>query len=45
MAADTTTASELTAEQVQSIRVRPLEDASQFLAAGPRIDDRPDPGG
>lgn len=39
MAASTTTASELTAEQVQSILVRPLEDASQFLAAGPRIFD------
>jgi HK97 family phage major capsid protein len=39
VAASTTTASELTAEQVQSILVRPLEDASQFLAAGPRIFD------
>lgn len=39
MPADTTTASELTAEQVQSILVRPLEDASVFLAAGPRIFD------
>lgn len=39
MAASTTTASELTAEQVQAILVRPLEDASQFLAAGPRIFD------
>ena len=39
MAASTTTAAELTAEQVQAILIRPLEDASQFLAAGPRIFD------
>lgn len=39
MAASTVTASELTAEQVQTILVRPLEDASVFLAAGPRIFD------
>lgn len=39
MPASTATASELTAEQVEHILVRPLEDASQFLAAGPRIFD------
>lgn len=37
MAVSTTTASELTDEQVQSVLVKPLEDASTFLAAGPRI--------
>lgn len=39
MAASTATASELTAEQVQAVLIRPLEDASQFLAAGPRVFD------
>lgn len=33
MAADTTTAAELTQEQVQAILVQPLETASVFLAA------------
>jgi HK97 family phage major capsid protein len=35
----TSTAAELTAEQVQSILIQPLEQASTFLAAGPRIFD------
>ena len=39
MAASTSTAPELTREQVQAILVRPLEAASIFLAAGPRIFD------
>jgi HK97 family phage major capsid protein len=39
MAVDTTTAPELTAEQVQKILVQPLEQASAFLASGPRIFD------
>lgn len=39
MAVDTTTASELTAEAVQRILIQPLETASAFLAAGPRIFD------
>lgn len=39
MAVSTTTAAELTAEQVQKILVQPLEQASVFLAAGPRIFD------
>jgi HK97 family phage major capsid protein len=43
MAVDTTTASELTAEQVQRILVHPLEAASVFLAAGPRIFDSAGP--
>ena len=43
MAASTTTASELTAEQVLNLLVRPLEDASAFLAAGPRIFDTTGP--
>lgn len=43
MAASTTTASELTAEQVLNLLVKPLEDASQFLAAGPRIFDTAGP--
>ncbi|MFD6134573.1 phage major capsid protein [Isoptericola sp. NPDC060257] len=34
-------APELTTEQVQSILVKPLEAASTFLAAGPRIFDTP----
>lgn len=43
MAVDTTTAPELTAEQVQSVLVRPLEAKSGFLAAGPRIIDTAGP--
>lgn len=39
MAVDTNSASELTAEQVQKVLVQPLEAASVFLAAGPRIFD------
>lgn len=39
MAVSTTTANELTAEQVQRILVQPLEDKSLFLASGPRIFD------
>lgn len=39
MAVDTNSASELTAEQVQKILVKPLEESSVFLAAGPRIFD------
>lgn len=39
MAVSTSSASELTAEQVQHILVRPLESRSVFLAAGPRIFD------
>jgi HK97 family phage major capsid protein len=39
MAVDTTTAPELTAEQVQRILVQPLEAESRFLASGPRIFD------
>lgn len=35
----TATATELTAEQVQRILVRPLETASVFMAAGPRVFD------
>ena len=43
MALNTTTASELTAEQVASILTKPLEAASVFLAAGPRIFDTTGP--
>lgn len=39
MPASTTTATELTREQVQAILVQPLTAASVFLAAGPRIFD------
>ncbi len=39
MALETSTAPELTAEQVAAILVRPLEEASVFLASGPRIFD------
>lgn len=39
MAVSTQNTNELTAEQVQSILVQPLEEQSQFLAAGPRIFD------
>ncbi len=44
MALDSTTnAQELTAEQVASVLVRPLEAASVFLAAGPRVIDTAGP--
>ena len=39
MAVDTTTATELTAEQVQHTLVQPLEAASTFLSSGVRIFD------
>jgi len=39
MATSTTTAPEMTAEQVQSVLLEPLETASVFLTAGPRIFD------
>lgn len=39
MSIDTSTATELTQEQVSQILVQPLETASVFLAAGPRIFD------
>lgn len=39
MAVSTTTAAELTREQVANILVKPLEEVSKFLAAGPRIFD------
>lgn len=42
-AADSVAASELTAEQVQRVLVKPLEAASVFLAAGPRIFDTAGP--
>jgi HK97 family phage major capsid protein len=41
MSVTTSTAPELTTEQVQKILVTPLEQASLFLAAGPRIFDTP----
>lgn len=44
MALDSTTnATELVAEEVANILIRPLEDVSQFLAAGPRIIDTAGP--
>ena len=43
MAVSTTTAPELTAEQVQRILVQPLEAVSTFLAAGLRIIDTAGP--
>ncbi|WP_193045279.1 phage major capsid protein [Mycolicibacterium baixiangningiae] len=43
MAVSTTSASELTAEQVIKILVKPLEEAAKFLAAGPRIFDTASP--
>lgn len=43
MAVSTTTASELTAEQVQKILVKPLEAVSTFLSAGVRIVDTAGP--
>lgn len=39
MAVSTSTAPELTAEQVQKILVKPLEETSIFLASGPRVFD------
>ena len=39
MALSTTTAAELTAEQVSTILTEPLAQTAQFLAAGPRIFD------
>lgn len=39
MAISTSNTNELTAEQVEKILVQPLEEQSQFLAAGPRIFD------
>lgn len=39
MAVSTTSATELTQEQVAKILVKPLEEAAKFLAAGPRIFD------
>lgn len=39
----TTNATELVAEQVAQILIRPLESVSQFLAAGPRIIDTAGP--
>lgn len=43
MAVSTSTASELTAEQVQTILTAPLEIASTFLASGPSIVDTAGP--
>ena len=43
MALNTNTAAELTAEQVSTILTKPLEAASVFLAAGPRIFDASGP--
>lgn len=43
MAVSTANAPELTAEQVQSILVKPLEAKSVFLSAGPRIIDTAGP--
>src|SRR5690349_5526342 len=39
MAVGTSTATELTQQQVAKILVKPLEEAAKFLAAGPRIFD------
>ncbi|UUO03635.1 phage major capsid protein [Mycolicibacterium novocastrense] len=39
MAVSTTIATELTREQVANLLVKPLEEASKFLAAGPRVFD------
>lgn len=39
MAVSTTSATELTQQQVAKILVKPLEEAAKFLAAGPRIFD------
>lgn len=43
MALNTTDATELTAEQVAGILTKPLEQASVFLAAGPRVFDTTGP--
>ena len=43
MPASTTTAPELTREQVQAILVQPLTAASVFLASGPRTSTSPPP--
>lgn len=43
MAVSTTSATELTQEQVANILVKPLEAAAKFLAAGPRIFDTASP--
>lgn len=43
MVASTTTLPQLTAEQVQKVLVQPLEAASVFLSAGPRIFDTAGP--
>lgn len=43
MALETSTATELTSEQVSSILTKPLEAASVFLAAGPRVFDTTGP--
>lgn len=42
-AAGSVAATELTAEQVSTVLIQPLEAASQFLAAGPRIIDTAGP--
>lgn len=39
MAVSTTSATELTQQQVAKILVKPLEEAAKFLAAGPRVFD------
>lgn len=39
MPASTVNSPELTAEQVQAILIQPLQAASVFLAAGPRVFD------
>ena len=41
MATGTSSAPELTTEQVESLLVKPLEAASTFLSAGPRVFDTP----
>lgn len=43
MAASTATMPELTQEQVANLLIKPLEETSQFLAAGPRIFDTAGP--
>lgn len=43
MSVKTSTAPELTAEQIARILVQPLEETSKFLAAGPRIFDTTGP--
>ncbi|WIY81771.1 phage major capsid protein [Propionimicrobium sp. PCR01-08-3] len=43
MSVDTTTATELTYEQIQKILIAPLQEQSVFLAAGPRIFDTAGP--